>query len=389
MSLGLLFPAALAALASLLLPLLIHLARREQHTPLSFAALRWLHKQARPRQRIRLNEWPLLLVRLLLLCALVLLLARPQLFGSDADTSAVIAIAPALSASSLPATLPADTKRVWLAPGFPPADTDSAPPAPGQPISSLLRELDATLPAGAALSVAVPARLTGTDGQVPQLSRAVDWHVLPVADEQTHATPQAPTPPTLIVRHDAPAQGVAYLRAAQRSWHPQQSPDIATDTHALPALKTDDWVVWLSDKPLPDAVKEHLRTGGGVLLDARQPPPDNALAIARMYARDGTVLIEQMIATDNHSGLLRFTGALQPMQMPLLLEPEFPSQLLHTLQPTAAPDLVEAMDHAPTSGATPGSAAPVELARWLIALIVLMLGLERWLASARNRSAWQ
>jgi hypothetical protein len=77
----LLFPLGLAALAAGLLPLLIHLARRHPYTPLDFAALRWLRAQIRPRQRIRFDDWPLLLVRLLLLAALALLLARPALTG--------------------------------------------------------------------------------------------------------------------------------------------------------------------------------------------------------------------------------------------------------------------------------------------------------------------
>ena len=81
MSLGLLLPAALAALGALLMPLLIHLARRSQLVPTPFAALRWLRQAARPQRRVRLEEWPLLLLRLLLLALLALWLARPVLHG--------------------------------------------------------------------------------------------------------------------------------------------------------------------------------------------------------------------------------------------------------------------------------------------------------------------
>ncbi|MFT4198344.1 MAG: BatA domain-containing protein, partial [Pseudoxanthomonas sp.] len=51
MSLTLLLPAALAALAALALPLLIHLARRSQPHSTPFAALRWLRAAPRPRRR--------------------------------------------------------------------------------------------------------------------------------------------------------------------------------------------------------------------------------------------------------------------------------------------------------------------------------------------------
>ena len=79
MSLLWLFPAGLAALATLLLPLLIHLARRDEQRLIDFAALRWLSAKPRPRRRIRFDEWPLLLLRLLLLEHLLKLPFSPKL----------------------------------------------------------------------------------------------------------------------------------------------------------------------------------------------------------------------------------------------------------------------------------------------------------------------
>lgn len=77
MNLAFLAPAALAALAALLVPLLIHLQRRPEQRVVEFAALRWLSERVRPRQRLRLTEWLLLLLRLLLVAALALWLAQP------------------------------------------------------------------------------------------------------------------------------------------------------------------------------------------------------------------------------------------------------------------------------------------------------------------------
>ena len=62
-----LLPGALAALAALILPIIIHIARRSEQHPTDFAALRWLSERPRPRSRLRLDEWPLLVLRLLLL----------------------------------------------------------------------------------------------------------------------------------------------------------------------------------------------------------------------------------------------------------------------------------------------------------------------------------
>ncbi|MCE4302280.1 BatA domain-containing protein, partial [Xanthomonas hortorum pv. vitians] len=116
MNLLLLFPAGLAALAALLLPLLIHLARRSEHRPTDFAALRWLRALPRPRHRVRFDEWPLLLVRLLLLAALALLLAEPALRDHQ-DTRPRVAVSPGVDVAAARAlSHAANAQWVWLAP---------------------------------------------------------------------------------------------------------------------------------------------------------------------------------------------------------------------------------------------------------------------------------
>ena len=112
MSLAWLFPAGLAALAALLLPLLIHLARRDQQGPLDFAALRWLRAEPRPRSRLRFDERLLLALRLLLLALLALWLARPALHGVE-DRRPFVAIMPGVAAAAMAnQALPADARPV-------------------------------------------------------------------------------------------------------------------------------------------------------------------------------------------------------------------------------------------------------------------------------------
>ena len=193
MSLLWLFPAGLAALATLLLPLLIHLARRDEQRLIDFAALRWLSAKPRPRRRVRFDDWPLLLLRLLLLALLAMLLARPALHGIE-DATPRIAVVPGVDASAarnLPAS--ANAQWLWLAAGFPAFDTPS--PSPTQPVASLLRELDATLPPDAPLTVVVPSVMDGLDAQRPQLSRAVRWQVVETTPPTTRAA--TPAPPRL------------------------------------------------------------------------------------------------------------------------------------------------------------------------------------------------
>src|SRR5690606_6423107 len=134
----LLFPAGLATLAELALPLLIHLTRRQQQRPTVFAALRWLQARPRPRRRIRVDEAWLLAVRRLVVALLALLLAQPALLGV-VDERPGLLVAPGVEDAALVAARsdPAVDAR-WLAPGFP--SLEEAAPVGGVATASLLRE---------------------------------------------------------------------------------------------------------------------------------------------------------------------------------------------------------------------------------------------------------
>jgi hypothetical protein len=371
MSLSLLFPLGLLALASLLVPLLIHLARRHQYAPLEFAALRWLRAKARPRQRIRVDEWPLLLVRLLLLAALAVLLARPLLHGAPVQTSPWVVVAPGLS----PPTLPAGSEGRWLAPGFPPLR--DAAPAGQQPVSSLLRELDQTLPEGTALTVYVPDPMRGLDGERPRLSRAVNWR--PVA--MPVAAPVQDTAPQLRVSgddQDPSERGV--LDALQRAWSGQPlSAPLATD--AVP--EQGQVGVWLVDAPLPPAWQAWVHDGGSVLAVSTKAATGTGTTVLQDASGKAAVMRHAL----GRGQVLRFTAALSPDALPIVREPSFPRHLLEQLRPLPSPQLAPAAVQAPLTGASPPLAQPRELAAWLLAVIVLLFALERWMATAPRRGA--
>lgn len=85
MSLSLLSPLLLLGLLGLALPVLAHLLGRERPQRVRFAALRFVvPREPVITQRRAIRDWPLLLVRLLLLALLVLVLARPVV-GSEAE----------------------------------------------------------------------------------------------------------------------------------------------------------------------------------------------------------------------------------------------------------------------------------------------------------------
>lgn len=380
---GLLLPLGLAALAALAVPLAIHIARRTETRVVEFAALRWLSAQPRPRLRPILDERVLLAARLILLALLALWLARPVMWGVE-DRRPVTAIAP-----SLPVTAADDAdpraRQVWLAPGFP--DARQPAPAASEDLVSLMRQLDAELPAGAPLEIVVPAVLDGADAERPRLSRTVRWRVAPTTPGEAAAA--APAPPALVVRHsDEGRAGVRYLRAVATAWTaPGETP--AFDAQSIdrpidpagPAGTTA--TAWLAASPPPRPVVDWVR-GGGVLLVSHDAPLDLATPPVPAW-RDGSGAI---LATSGRLGrgrVVRLTRPLTPAALPQVLEPDFPDVLERLLAPAPPPARVAAADHAPLTGATVGAPPGLELRPWLGLLIVLVFALERGMATRRRR----
>ncbi len=365
----LLFPLGLAALAAGLLPLLIHLARRHPYTPLDFAALRWLRAQIRPRQRIRFDDWPLLLVRLLLLAALALLLARPALTGPSPASDAWTVVAPGLDAAALRGTA-ADRNWHWLAPGFPPSNRRH--PQPGPPCPACCANWTHSCPRAPRWSC-VPDPLPGLDGARLQLSRDVQWHTQPMP-----VTPQtAAALPQLRAHGEASATAQHWLNALQRAWG-VQAPLAPLSVDALP--ERGEIGVWSRSDALPANWQAWLRDGGRVIT-AGKPAAD-----ARILLRDaeGAPLLWQQRV--GHGYLLALPGDWNTTSNAALRDPKLPRALLLALQPPTAPRLGDARDQAPQRAALPAATPPLrEPTPWLLLAIVLLFALERWMASSARR----
>lgn len=375
----LLLPLGLAALAALALPLLVHLARRQQQRPTVFAALRWLQARPRPRRQLRFDEPWLLAVRLLLVALVALLLARPALQGVVDARPRLLAVPGIAPAALAQARARQDVEARWLAPGFPPLDV--APPSGPHPLASLLREFDAQLPAGVPLTVLVPARFAGADGGRLRLAREVDWRV--VEGEALPATAQVQAP-VLAVRHDdAHRDAARYLRAAAIAWRDEDDgtmPDVAASTR-LPAPGVT--LAWLHAGQLPPELLQRVEQGAQALLAADAAWPDGVEPAAAWRDDAGQPLLSA--ARLGQGRLLRFERALAPAEMPQLLAPEFPHVLRELLQPPLAPTVVGAVDYAPEAGAVAVAAEPFDLRPWLALAIALLALLERWLATSRRR----
>lgn len=369
---ALLVPAALAALAALIVPLVIHIARRSEQNPTDFAALRWLREKPRPRYRIRFDERLLLALRLALLALLGLWLAHPVLFGAG-DAREVVAVVPGVDPARVAA---GEARRVWLAPGFPALDE----PATRAPVASLVRQLDAELTPVARLTIVVPETLQGVDGARLRLSRTVTWRVVPGAMAVARAPDVAP--PELVVRGDG--SGLRYLRAAAASWAvPPKTAAVSVAGVETPVPENARYLVWLSRAEIPEAVSRWVREGGTILL-ASDTPTDAAMPEIA-YWRDGTgaALIEG--GPVGLGRMLRFTRALTPAAMPEVLDASFAAQLRRVLQPAPPPARVFARDYAPEAGAEPYPQPPRDLRPWLALLIAGLFLMERWFATSRAR----
>lgn len=382
---GLLLPMALAALAAVLIPLVIHIARRSEDRPVDFAALRWLRRKPRPKSRLRFDEKLLLASRLLLLALLALWLAQPVLFGAE-GRAAYVAVAPGadVAQAGQVADLPvADYARAnWLAPGFPALKEER--PTGAAPLASLLRQLDADLPAGAPLIVVVPQVIDGADAERPRLSRRVEWRVVPGAAPVTPVTP-ASVPP-LSIRHDGGRTGgLRYLRAAALAWQPAgRDADLEEGglDVALPPVTRK--LVWLGAGSPSPALLRWVEEGGTALVSSDILLPEDAERVVIWRDALGRPLVEA--APLGAGRLMRFTRPLAPAAMPELLEADFPTHLRAVLDPPPrAPTRVDAADYAPTTGARHVDPAPRDLRPWLAVLIGLVLLLERWLATRRKR----
>lgn len=379
MSPALLFPLGLLALAAVAIPLIIHIARRTESRTVAFAALAWLEERPKPRRRLRLDELWLLAARLLLLTLLALWLAQPVLWGA-ADTRPVVAIAPSVDPASIEAD--SDTRRVWLAPGFPEIGVGPAP-APTTELISLIRQLDAELPEGAPLRVVAPGVIDDADAQRPILTREVDW--TPAAQTRAPVTLDAPAPPRLTVLYDADGEAaVRYIRAAASAWV-AEGVDPAFEAAAVdrPLPRDARTIVWLSASTPPQGVIDRVRQGATILTvgDLRLPVDDD-LRPVWVDAEGAVIASEGRIGRGRAVALSR---ALTPQDLPALLEPDFPDRLWSLLAPPPEPIRVFAADHEPLTGASPYDQPPLDLRPWLALLIALAFAGERWLATRRAR----
>lgn len=376
----LLLPAALGAILAIVVPLAIHIARRTETRTIDFAALRWLNPDPKPVRRLQLDERWLLAVRIALIVALALALARPVLRPTG-DDRPVVAVSPDVDASQVSGP---GERRVWLAPGFP--SLAQSPPTTPDDLPSLIRQLDAEIPAGAPLAVVVPAELNA-DAQRLALSRKVDWRIAPAA--RRSPPPLGREPPALFVRY-APANevSVGYFRAAASAFAgPAKAPSFDAAPVGQPLPQSARSLIWLSGAPLSDATLAWVERGGVVLLAHDAPSPVEGAQDVIWRDALGEPLV--LAGRYGEGRVLRLTRPLEPRSLPALVEPDFPDRLWSLLDPAPEPVRVAASDYAPSmtgqSAAHAYNPHPTDLRPWMALIVAALFAAERWLATRRRR----
>lgn len=400
MSISLLLPAGLIALTALALPGLIHLRRRSQYRPIDFAALRWLVAREVPRRQIRLDERWLLALRLLLLVLLALLLASPMLFR-ETDARPWVVVVPGADWHAMPpGDTTADAEWHWLAPEFPDLTQDA--PAGPLAVSSLLRELDSQLAPNVPLTAVVPPQLHGLDGEWPSLSRSVLWQVVPPSPtlNEVAAEPQTAGATTVAIRYANDPDQLAttrWLDAATGAWN-ARSPGPTDVSHApvpvpfridaadlgTPIPNDTQWLIWVSDAPLPNDLEDWVRAGGTALMigATHALPPERSTR--RWNSADGRAEVNAMPLGAGR--LLVLAQPLAPDVLPELIEPTFPDILRAWLsEAKPAPGLALASSQQPRQEAVPWPPVPIPLDASLLLAIAVLWSLERWLATRATR----
>lgn len=370
MSLALLWPAALLGGLALLLPLLLHRLPRHRGRHRSFAALRFIGRHSAPRRDAQISEWPLLLLRVMLLSTLVLWLALPQWRDWPGRGLQWQAVWPGVSPAAVAEAAPSD-RSVWLAPGFPPT-ADGPAPGAAAPSASLLRELASTLPRDDRLRVLVPTTVDGMDGRALTLGRAVDWQVVAADSPRASAARQRAR---LAVRVEDQAESGRWLDAALDAW--QADPALATDIERGPAEQavpaTADALLWIGDHPTPlwqGAARPWLQVPTTVSADARTVEPD-PLSGLPWLAQPGRGA--------------RLPAPLRPAAMPAVLDADFPQRLHHLVfHREPAPSVADAASLVPVVNPLLLDPRPLPLDAWLALIAALLFLAERWLASGRR-----
>jgi aerotolerance regulator-like protein len=333
-------------------------------------------------RRPRLYDPWLLALRCALLAALVLALARPTWAPrrETATTWALVAT-DVVDRAGLVDSLeraaktvrPLDPSDLWLS----------------------LTIADQAAPPGTRFEVYAAPLLRGTRGTRPQLRSPVVWH--PRASARGPGGPAAPAFRGRIVAVFADAarsDDARYVAAALMAAGTVTGIPAIVTTRAAAAADQDavssaDWIVWLSEQPLPQVVSERLQAGATVLTDVgRAQQSVTRVAVGLDHAAVWTDATGDPLLTVTRAGRglrYRFLSRFAPAWSSLVLDPRFPEAMARLWigsdstrierddRPIALGQVVPAYDPRPTATTAASGARSLFLPLWLIAVALFLL----------------
>lgn len=382
--LGVLSPLWLAGLASLAVPLALHLWSRQSGRALRVGSIRLLAGAPPPlARRPRVHDPWLLLLRCAVLGILVLALARPYwtprhratpiwaLVTDDVSDRAALVDSLEQRGVTVHAI---DRNDLWLS----------------------LTLADGVAPPGTRFEVFATPLLRGVRGMRPALRSVVRWHPRPSIEGAASPAPLVSRPRIVAVFADASRSADArYVTAAFRAVGFVSGIPAIVTAHAAAATDTAavhgaDWIVWLSDEPLADVVRRRLQAGATVLTDAgRTPPPATRITFEQDAGipvwSDGTGAPLLTVDRAGRGLRYRFRGRFAPRWSDIVLDPGFPeaiarlwigadsTRLERDDRPIALSQVLPAHD-ARRGTATPGAGArSLFVPLWLIATALFVV----------------
>lgn len=259
--------------AALAIPIAIHLLRRSNPQPISFAALQWVQRysQSRACRPDVDNKW-LLLLRLLIVALLALLLGQPLIKRDIYPHEAVILVDPRIEAeeatefihSSLPQLAAADLKVLWLSP----ETTSATSPAPQKvdlwkTLSLLSRRAELRRAHILLINNVFPA-----SHDALHISPHWQWHSLKKPSEVMNS---------LVPRIAVVGKMPSWWKPLWEDWR-GAVPELSFQTlqqGEVPNAQQIDWLIYASPSPLPQRVIDFVADGGLLITDQSIEPPDH------------------------------------------------------------------------------------------------------------------
>jgi len=339
--LGFLAPLWLAGLSALAVPVALPLWSRRGGRPIRVGSIRLLagSPPATRRSWIIQDPW-LLALRCTVLAALALALARP-FWAAKAPRARSLALVASEVVDR--ETLVDSLRRAGLAVSILEDDAGRTPN-----LWTALRRADRTASPGTRFVVFAPDRLRYFAGERPTLRAHVEWHTR-AALRSGEAAPRAPAARTVVVFADpARLDDARYVSAAFTAAGDATGIVAVVSNHVASAGAVPgsaDWIVWLSERAIPEPVLVQLRRGAVLLADAGAATaqrhrsriltgaqPSDVWTARAVRATpggapvwmDGTGAPLLTVTGEGRGRLYRFNSRFFPAWSDLVLRPAFP-----------------------------------------------------------------